>query len=112
MCWIDRLTRAENAQESSKKQKEVKELPSGKTLKKHLNVVFCGVCVCVCVCVCVHVCFVCITFVSVAQHRYLVCRPCNMCIGHVDAGKSTISGHIMYLTGQVCNKTFAVKSTH
>ena len=39
---------------------------SGKTLKKCLNIVFCG---------------------------------------HVDAGKSTISGHIMYLTGQVDERT-------
>jgi len=28
-------------------------------------------------------------------------------IGHVDAGKSTISGHIMYLTGQVDDRTLA-----
>jgi len=39
---------------------------TGKKLKKHLNIVFCG---------------------------------------HVDAGKSTISGHLMYLTGQVDERT-------
>jgi peptide chain release factor subunit 3 len=49
-----------------KNKSEPKELPAGKILKKHLNVVFCG---------------------------------------HVDAGKSTISGHIMYLTGQVDERT-------
>eukprot|EP00285_Hemiselmis_virescens_P016658 CAMPEP_0173400684 /NCGR_PEP_ID=MMETSP1356-20130122/48633_1 /TAXON_ID=77927 ORGANISM="Hemiselmis virescens, Strain PCC157" /NCGR_SAMPLE_ID=MMETSP1356 /ASSEMBLY_ACC=CAM_ASM_000847 /LENGTH=566 /DNA_ID=CAMNT_0014360657 /DNA_START=95 /DNA_END=1795 /DNA_ORIENTATION=+ len=33
-------------------------------------------------------------------------RHLNICfIGHVDAGKSTISGHIMYLTGQVDERT-------
>jgi peptide chain release factor subunit 3 len=33
-------------------------------------------------------------------------RHLNMVfIGHVDAGKSTISGHIMYLTGQVDERT-------
>jgi hypothetical protein len=45
-----------------KPKKGEEEVPVGKTLKKHLNIVFCG---------------------------------------HVDAGKSTISGHLMYLTGQV-----------
>ena len=49
------------------------EVPAGKTLKKHLNIVFCG---------------------------------------HVDAGKSTISGHLMYLTGQVFLFRFSISGHH